>query len=332
METIIPSSREIIRGSFLKRGIPDAAIPILIDSISKATFKQYAGTYKKWWLFCQRNKVDIYQANVGNIIAFLNDLFLNKASYTTLNTHRSALSLILNYSNGDEILIKRFLKGVYRAKPCFPKYKTTWDPQPVLEYLKKLYPLNTLSLEMLTKKLASLLLLATGQRLQTISKIKIQNIHGIESSKIKIFITEILKTSSYNRQQPVLEFNYFTECPELCVANKLKAYLLRTSSLRKDTDEYLMLTFKKPHHIASSQTIGRWIKKILKISGIDTNKYHSHNTRHATTSAAFRKGIGIDQIKDTIGWSQSSQVFQKFYNRPLEGNKLNFVELIQGNN
>ncbi|KAB0794115.1 hypothetical protein PPYR_13735 [Photinus pyralis] len=210
-------------------------------------------TYKKWWLFCQQRQSDIYEANLAHIISFLNELYLQNSSYTSLNSHRSALSLILNFSNADENLIKRFLRGVYRTRPVFAKYNTTWDPMPVLSYLKT-----------------------------------------------------------------------FTDCPELCVIKTLKAYLLRTNSFRKVNDGYLMLTFKKPHRTATAQSISRWVKQVLEKSGINTHFFHAHSTRHATSSAALRKGLNIDQIKNTIGWTQKSHVFQKFYNRPLALEKVMF--------
>lgn len=56
----------------------------------------------------------------------------------------------------------------------FPKYSITWDPGSVLDYLASLYPLKSVTLEMLTIKLATLLALSTAQGLQTLSKIKQQ--------------------------------------------------------------------------------------------------------------------------------------------------------------
>ncbi|KAJ8912378.1 hypothetical protein NQ315_014746 [Exocentrus adspersus] len=148
----------------------------------------------------------------------------------------------------------------------------------------------------------------------------------VNDSLIKIYITDILKTSSYGRQQPVLELRKFQEIPELCVASTLEFYLEKTKLLRRD-ENHLILTHKKPHKVASAQSISRWIKEVLKQSGVDTNVFSAHSTRHATSSTAYRKGFSIDQIKNTIGWTSGSSVFQKFYNRELNKEKINFIEI-----
>lgn len=53
----------------------------------------------------------------------------------------------------------------------------------------------------------------------------------------------------------------------------------------------------------------RWIKNILAKSGVDTHIYSAHSTRHAATSAASRKGLSVDLIRRSAGWSQSSETF-----------------------
>lgn len=328
MEKHFPGGIEIVRGSFMKKGIPNSAIKVLLKSLSDSTLRQYTSTYKQWWSFCKNHNIEnIYAVSVGTITLFLSELFELGISYSTLNAHKAALSLILNISSSDEQLLKRFLKGAFRIKPSFPKYSVTWDPSKVLDFIKGWYPLESLSLEKLTKKLAILLVLATGQRVQTISKINTKNITHTEEG-FTIQITDILKTSHYNKQQPMLKIKNFLDHPELCVANTLDKYL-EVSKPFRNGEEYLFLTFRKPYHKASTQSISRWVKDVLKASGIDTTKFKAHSTRHASTSAAYRSGVNIDTIKDLAGWSKKSQMFAKFYNRPLQ-NDVNFIEIFCG--
>lgn len=79
----------------------------------------------------------------------------------------------------------------------------------------------------------------------------------------------------------------------------------------------LILTIRKPIRAATSQTISRWIKLGLKEGGIDTDIYSSYSTRHAATSAAYRAGVNIDIVRKAAGWTEKSEVFSKFYNKPL---------------
>lgn len=90
-----------------------------------------------------------------------------------------------------------------------------------------------------------------------------------------------------------------------------------TSSLRSDNIDNLLLTYKKPHKRASSQSISRWINLTMAESGVDVSVFSAHSTRHASTSAVASAEVSIDLIRKTAGWSYSSQTFAKFYNRPV---------------
>ena len=278
--------------------------------------KQYSVTYKNWWQFCLENNLNTFEASVSSVIAFLVDLFQKGASYGAINSNRSALSLLLGNNIGADEKIKRLLKGIYRQKPSCPKYNTTWDPKVILDYVYQWYPNTELELTNLTKKVTILLALCTSRRVQTFSLIRVQNINRCPIG-IKINITDMIKTSAANREQPVLYLPYFVENPRICPAKTLDDYLEVTSALRPEGTDSLLLTVKRPHKKASSQTISRWIKQTLAESGVDVTVFSAHSTRHASTSAAASAGVCIDTIRKTAGWSSSSQTFARFYNRPL---------------
>ncbi|CAH1976766.1 unnamed protein product [Acanthoscelides obtectus] len=158
--------------------------------------------------------------------------------------------------------------------------------------------------------------LGTAQRLQTFSKIKIDNIYQ-RTDFIEILIPDILKTSGPGRIQPRPRLPFFRETPELCLSSTLIEYLSRSQNIRNNIRE-LFLTIKKPYHPASTQTLSRWLKKILGLAGINTGTFSGYSTRHAAVSAAYRSGTNIETIRATVGWSERSNVFFKFYNRPLD--------------
>lgn len=247
---------------------------------------------------------------------FLTLHFKRGARYGTLNSYRSAISQIADPSVTNDFRVKRFFKGVYNLRPGKPKYDVTWDPSIVLDLFRNSKN-SSLSLQDLSYKLVTLLSLATGQRLQTLSSIEICNIHkGSESIDIKI--PKRIKTSGPNKIQPSLNLPFLNSSPNICIANTLLHYLERTSHLRgHDLCNNLLITFKKPHHNASTQTLSRWVKKTLAKSGLDTKVFTAHSTRHAATSAAARAGISLDLIRKTACWSKRSETFAKFYNRPI---------------
>lgn len=93
----------------------------------------------------------------------------------------------------------------------------------------------------------------------------------------------------------------------------------------------LFITTKKPFKPICSQTISHWLKKTLEKSGVDITIFIAHSTRHAATSGAFAKGVNIDIIRKTAGWSRESQMFAKAYNRPIIRDKQEFARAILTN-
>lgn len=120
---------------------------------------------------------------------------------------------------------------------------------------------------------------------------------------------------------------YFKDEPSLCVASLIQKYLHLTENLRQPNCVNLFVTYKKPHGPASRQTLSRWVKDTLRVAGIDANVFKGHSTRHASTSAALRKGISVETIKKCAGWTERSSTFARFYNRPLVQAE-NFLETV----
>lgn len=300
-----------------------------MSSLAPNTYKQYDSCVKNWLKYCEYNNIHYLKPSTANIINFLSALFDNGAQYGTINTHKSAISLVLGSSYFHDECIKRFMKGVYHLKPSAPKYNLTWDPNIVLTHLAHLWPNETLDLENLSKKLSTLLALVTAHRVQTLSLIKICNINIIEGTEVIIKIPDRIKTSRLNTEQPILRLPFFHENPRICPARCLISYLEKTKDLR--TSDSLLISFRKPFSQLSSQRLSQWIKDTLKCSGLDTSVFSAHSTRHAATSKAKVLGVNLDVIRKTAGWSQSSSVFAKFYNREIITNNNIFSQAILSN-
>jgi hypothetical protein len=287
----------------------------MLASLAKNTLSQYNVTYKLWWKFCSDSTLNPLEGSVSDVLSFLSERFNVGDSYGSLNSHRSALSLLLGSGICVNDQTKRLLRGVFKSRPAAPKYCETWDPQIVLNYISKWYPNINLSLEKITKKTAVLLALCTAHRVQTFSLIKLDNIK-IGPSGVKIAISDIIKTSAAGKEQPVLVLPYFNENRNICPATVIQDYIEKTREIRKSSKN-LLLTFKRPHKPATSQSISRWIKQVLGEAGVDVSVFGAHSTRHAATSAADASGVSIDTIRKTAGWTSGSQTFAKFYRRQL---------------
>ena len=167
--------------------------------------------------------------------------------------------------------------------------------------------------------------------MQTFSLINTDLIRFSENSA-EIKVEALIKTSRVGTCQPYLMLPYFNDKPQLCVAKTLKHYLRVTKALRKETNfKKLFLATKKPYKAVGSQTLSRWTKSVLYQCGID-KEFTAHSVRHAATSTDFKKGIDLNIIRSTVGWSQTSLTFARFYNRPITPANETFCNAVLRNN
>lgn len=301
----------------MKKGVSEETADLMVKSVAASTLKQYECSWKRWWDFAHQNKIDVCNAKTSEILKFLTDCFNNGANYSSLNTSRSAISLISVYDINEDGLISRFLKGAFKERPTKPRYTSTWDISPVLNYLEKLGPIQNLKKKEAAEKVATILALATAQRLQTLSLINIENVEKSDS-EVRIKITEQIKTSKPGAFQPEMVLPFFTSRPDLCAATAVLDYLVYTKKLRDDRNKRLFIATMKPYGPVSAQTIGHWIKKLLEKAGVNIEQFTAYSTRHAAVSMAHKRGVDIGVIRRSAGWSPSSNTFFKFYNKPIQ--------------
>ncbi|XP_077275913.1 uncharacterized protein LOC143904826 [Temnothorax americanus] len=309
MEDSFPGGYEVIREAFKARSVSDIAIPALLASLSESTIKQYSYSLRFWWNYCHHHRLSLYSPSVAHFLQFLAQELPNIFSYSTLNTMRSAISLISQNEIGNYPTIKRFCRGISTLKPPRPRYDFVWNPAPVIAKLSSIYPYEGVSL-----KLILLLALATGHRAQTFFLLRILQISL--NDKLIIRVPDRIKTSAPGRSQPFFMLSRFVNQENLCIVCLMEHYMENTKDLRPSSCDFLFISLSKPHKAVSSQTISRWIRSGLEDCGIDTSIFSAHSTRHASTSQASSRGVPLDFIKRAAGWTGESRVFANFYNRP----------------
>ena len=185
----------------------------------------------------------------------------------------------------------------------------------VLTYLREMGPTCDLSLEDLTLKLVMLIALTSGQRAQTISFMDVSCVEVSKGTAV-FHIRHLTKTCKPGKSPPIVKLTAYPEDVRLCVLHVLVEYLKRTQRFRAH-NKRLFVSIRAPHNNVSTQTISRWLKCVLERSGIDTSIFKGHSTRSASTSAALRHGVAVDDILSAAGWS-SARTFAVFYNKTLE--------------
>ncbi|XP_043499927.1 uncharacterized protein LOC122522709 [Polistes fuscatus] len=192
-----------------------------LSSNEVSTLRQYSKPIKDWVSYCSSKDINAFHPQENDVICFLTHKFNEGANYSTLNTARSALSLVCDINIGKNPLVSRLLKGTYNFKPAKPRYDRIYSLDPILKELEALSPLNELDLPQLTTKLAVLLALVTAHRQGAL--------------------------------QPLLLLPKYHNNLNLCVVSTLDFYLEKTSLLVKNPDN-LFLTTVKPYKNASKDT------------------------------------------------------------------------------
>ena len=157
------------------------------------------------------------------------------------------------------------------------------------------------------------MLLATGQRSQSIMHCCIKNM-TVKHSRVYFHMRQLLKTSRNSAHVDTLIVYAYLVDRRICPVLYIKEYLKRTKLLRQSDQFFVQCA--KPYKGVSRDTIRRWTKQVLKLSGVDTVRFKAHLTRAAATSLADSRHVPMDTILKFAGW-KSSCTFARYYKRPI---------------
>ena len=322
-----------IREKFITLGYSSDASHLLMSSWREPTQKAYNTYVAKWNQYASQHQIAVSAPKLPHVINFLTDLFKNGASYSAINTTRSALSAILPSALsailphtpsgpvGAHPDVCRLLKGVFEQRPALPKIRGHMGPRP-----STVPSIQDLSAKELTLRTATLLSLLTGQRGHALHSLKLNDIRFTkDESKCKIF-SEKHKTSKPGAHTEPSEILAYVENPKLCLVKHLKAYIEKTQEHRKSADSKLFLCYTKPFGPVSRNTFSRWVKSVLAKAGIDTGKYTGHSTRAASCSAVAERA-SLHTVLKAAGW-KSESTFAKFYKKDVLAQNQNFGQVL----
>ena len=118
---------------------------------------QHQRYVKKWFEYCEINRISISLPPIKDVVEFLMMTFKTGVGYIALNTARSALSTITENEFGQSIgkdpVIFRFIKGVFEKRPSLPRYAYTWDVRLLFNYFREQPTVDQLNPKELTLKL-----------------------------------------------------------------------------------------------------------------------------------------------------------------------------------
>ncbi|MPC73598.1 hypothetical protein E2C01_067933 [Portunus trituberculatus] len=82
------------------------------------------------------------------------------------------------------------------------------------------------------------------------------------------------------------------------------------------TDARLLINFIKPHKSLAKDTIARWVRTMLCMSGVDISKFSAGSVQPAAASKAGVAAVPVACIMAKVGWSKES-TFAKNYNKNI---------------
>ena len=251
--------------------------------------------------------------NLHTLLAFLQSLYQTDLGYSALNSARSAISSVRTLSPGIHIdttgnhpLMRIFMRRVFNLRPQLPPPSSVWILEVVLTFLKSWSPNATLSLPQLSMKLLMLMVLATGQRGQSMMHCCIKNM-TVKHSRVYFHMRQLLKTSRPGAHVDKLIVCAYPVDRRLCPVLYIKEYLKRTKLLRQSDQFFVQCA--KPYKDIPRDTVRRWTKQVLRLSGEDSVCFKAHSTRAAVSSLAEFRHVSMNTILKFVIWKSSSAMY-----------------------
>lgn len=260
-----------------------------------------------------------YDPHVAEVVDLLLDLIESGAPFATVNTARCALSLILPKLDamtiGKNDFVCSTVKGANEVNPSLPRYASFWDVRLVLNLFQRWGRNSRLTLYRMTVKVTVLLLLLTAQRGQTVWRLNVSGLEFLED-RIIFRLKHLLKHNKPGDPLDTLIVPSYPADKLLCPLRAVKRYLIMTKAHRGQKDQ-LLLSTKAPFQEVSRDSISRWTKHALGLSGVDTTRFKPHSTRGASTSKASSLGIDLNLLLRQASW-RNADTFGRYYNKVIE--------------
>ena len=134
--------------------LPTNVANLLVHSRRSGTNNNYASHWRQFTSWCDKKKENPFHCNLNTILEYLTEMYDQGREYSTINGHRSAISLYHPLIDGIQVgkhpTTRQLLKAISNKRPPQPRLAAVWDVQQVIKYIKAM-PENT---ELTTRQLA----------------------------------------------------------------------------------------------------------------------------------------------------------------------------------
>ena len=250
-----------------------------------------------------------YITSIESVVKFLHGTYNGGCLCSSLCLAWSALASVVTIKEfaklSDHPSLVKYLKEIFNRHPPLPSYMHKWDINLVLTYYDRIGYIEELECKYLVKKTVMLFMILGARRKHALSKIYVGNII-FKDDKVILLPNKTLKHSKPTIPLQPLIYNVYKENIKLCLVKSLLSYLERPKLLANDDVREIVISYGKPHRPLGSDTLSRWIKDELELSGTDANVFAAHSCRSASVSKAKVNKIGINEIMKRGCWKNES--------------------------
>ena len=329
-----------VQRSLRKTGLSKVAAKLVANAVRKSTRKVYEHRFNQYVRWCNKRKINPFQATPVEIANFLSRLYNRNLAHSTICGFRSAISsyhdLVDGKKIGDHPTLNSLLRGIFLLRPPTRTLAPSWDLDRVLQRLKlhPFEPIDKVPLGWLTKKTAFLVAICTAGRGDDLSKLGCAPPYiRIEKNPAGIrFVTRDLRKQ--DRQGHTFQDIFIPKFKEDRKLDPVRAILmyLKRSEARRGSLASLFITFGNgPAKSPAARTIANWIVDTLErtLEPGQDRKVSAHSTRATSTSVALHRGVSVNNILKAADWSSTS-VFAKHYLRRFKEQDAEFARTVLG--
>lgn len=277
----------------------------------ESTLKTYKPAWLRWTKWCKNNNCD-FKHPTGSLVAkYLAHLHLKeKLALSTILVHKS---VILTLGSCPEelksnFLIKHMLKAISLQQPQSEK-SPIWDPSELTSWLIA-NPPTRINLYEISRRLACILLLASGRRVHDLTLLKVTSDHFHDRGDHIILWPKFgSKTDTATHRQSGWKLSVNSNS-NICPVSWLRKLIEMGDQRRTaECDGALFISITGPSKAATRTLIANWIKTVFKDAGI---KAPPGSFRSAVASLNWFDNLPMDEILLRGNW-RSENTFAKFY-------------------
>ena len=325
-------------------GLPLNVIETIQGARAGSTRKQYDVAWRVFERWCadRPGRVVPFQASVVTVLTFLQECLDKGRAHSTIKVNLAAISAC-HVGFGEKALsenplIRKFMRGVKRARPVTRSMVPPWDLSLVLGALSgaPFEPLETVEIKFLTLKTALLMALTTAKRVSEMQALSVSpdcTVFSADRTRVSVRPNPAFVPKNSNAacvpvalrsfHPPPFETEEDRKLHLLCPVRALRVYMDRTRPFRKGSQLFVAWGASAKGKPVTKIRLSQWIVEAVQVaySAADVQPpagLRAHSTRGIAASWALYQGVSVQDVCTAASWSSPS-TFARFYNLDVSG-------------